>query len=62
MSGIFCFLIKEECEMKTKWTRRLFFAAAALAALSLVVAPGQALAAKQTEVRGSEADARLDSF
>jgi basic membrane protein A len=45
MSGIFCFLIKEECEMKTKWTRRLFFAAA-LAALSLVVAPGQALAAK----------------
>lgn len=31
--------------MKTKWTRRLFFAAAALAALALI-APGQALAAK----------------
>ena len=31
--------------MKTKWTRRLFFAAAALAVLALI-APGQALAAK----------------
>ena len=31
--------------MKTKWTRRLFFAAAALVALALAV-PGQALAAK----------------